>query len=76
MPGNNGIIFESLQLRNAVRVTAIDVMSGLEGSVVTPLRVSQRQRERLALKKLDYVMQRHCEAQSCSSEKRDLDMIL
>ena len=53
---DNAFIVESKQVKNVVRVTAIDPKSGIEATIITPLRVSQRHREQLAARKLRYVL--------------------
>lgn len=58
----NAFIVESRQVKNVVRVTAVDPQTGIEATVVTPLRVSQRQREKLAVRKLIYVLKRKFQA--------------
>ncbi len=55
----NTFIVESRQVKNVVRVTAIDPVSGVEATIITPLRVSQKQREQLAARKLKFVLEKH-----------------
>lgn len=54
----NAFLIESRQVKNVVKVTAIDPRTGLEASVITPLRVSQRDREKLAVRKLLFVLEK------------------
>lgn len=54
----NEVIFEYYQAGNAIKVTAIDVETGTETTVITPKNLSEQQRKIIALQKLQYVMDR------------------
>ena len=51
-----GVIFEFQFLSHAVKVSAVDVASGIEVSIVGPRSASQATLERTARAKLAYVM--------------------
>ncbi len=62
-PGKNGgsreVIFEFTPIGGSVKVTAIDVATGIEVAVVGPAAASsQRELERIALQKLLHRMER------------------
>jgi hypothetical protein len=50
------VIFEFVRLGNAVKVTAVDVESGVEAVIVGDPAASEPALKRLAKRKLDYVM--------------------
>ena len=50
------VIFEFVRIGNAVKVTAVDVESGVEAVVVGALAAGEPALKRLAKQKLDYVM--------------------
>ena len=54
----NDVIFEYFQAGNAIKVTAVDVATGVEATVVTPKKLSEPQRKLIALQKLHYVLGR------------------
>lgn len=51
-----GIIIETVSLGNSVKVTAIDQATGLEGTIVADPRTSEKQRNDLAVRKLQWVI--------------------
>lgn len=55
---NDGIIIETTSLGNTLRVTAVDVATGIEGTIVADPRTSEKQREALAVRKLQWVMKK------------------
>jgi hypothetical protein len=50
------VIFEFVRIGNAVKVTAVDVQSGIEAVVVGDRAAGAPALKRLAKQKLDYVM--------------------
>jgi hypothetical protein len=50
------VIFEFVRIGNAVKVTAVDVESGVEAVIVGDLAAGEPALKRLAKQKLDYVM--------------------
>lgn len=50
------VIFEFVRVGNAVKVTAVDVESGVEAVIVGDLAAGEPALKRLAKQKLDYVM--------------------
>jgi hypothetical protein len=56
MAAEREVIFEFLQIGTALKVTAVDVASGIEAVIVGDPRASQEALRRLAKQKLDYVM--------------------
>ena len=50
------VLFEYIQLGNAMRVTAIDAATGTEVTVQAPLTLSHADMQQLAYRKLVYVM--------------------
>lgn len=52
------VIFEYLQIGRTVKVTAVDIETGTETTVITPSTISEQQRKMIALQKLYYVMQK------------------
>ena len=58
MSAEREIIFEFLRIGAALKVTAVDVASGVEASMVGDPHAGQETLRRLAKQKLDYVMSR------------------
>jgi ABC-type transport system involved in Fe-S cluster assembly fused permease/ATPase subunit len=58
MSAEREVIFEFLRIGAALKVTAVDVASGTEVSMVGDPNAGQETLRRLALQKLDYVMGR------------------
>lgn len=58
MSAEREIIFEFLRIGAALKVTAIDVVSGTEASMVGDPHAGQETLRRLAKQKLEYVMSR------------------
>jgi hypothetical protein len=58
MSAEREVIFEFLRIGAALKVTAVDVASGTEASMVGDPNASQDTLRRLAKQKLDYVMSR------------------
>ena len=58
MSAEREVIFEFLRIGAALKVTAIDVASGIEASMVGDPHAGQETLRRLAKQKLDYVMSR------------------
>ena len=58
MSAEREIIFEFLRIGAALKVTAVDVASGVEASMVGDPNAGQETLRRLAKQKLDYVMGR------------------
>ena len=56
MSGEREIIFEFFQVGGSVKVTAVDVASGIEASIVGDPNAGEAALKRLARQKLDYVM--------------------
>jgi hypothetical protein len=50
------VIFEFIRIGNAVKVTAVDVESGIEAVIVGDPAAGEPALKRLAKQKLDYVM--------------------
>ena len=55
------VIFEFTPIGASVKVTALDVTSDLEVSVVAPSSASRNELERIALQKLRYMLNRQGE---------------
>lgn len=53
---NRGYLLEFLPARGAVKVSAIDPLTGTEVSIVGSPAASQRQLEQVAVRKLEYVL--------------------
>lgn len=51
-----GVIFELIPQGRYIKVSAVDVATGIEASIVGDPAVPQERLEDLALQKLDYVM--------------------
>ncbi|HKW55119.1 MAG TPA: hypothetical protein VJO12_15605 [Stellaceae bacterium] len=58
MAGEREVIFEFVQVGGAVKVTAVDVASGVEVSIVGKPSAGEAALKRLALQKLTYVLER------------------
>lgn len=58
MSAEREVIFEFLRIGAALKVTAIDVASGIEVAMVGDPNAAQETLRRLAKQKLDYVMSR------------------
>ena len=58
MSAEREVIFEFLRIGAALKVTAVDVTSGIEASMVGDPNAGQETLRRLAKQKLDYVMSR------------------
>lgn len=58
MSAEREVIFEFLRIGAALKVTAVDVASGIEASMVGDPNAGQETLRRLAKQKLDYVMSR------------------
>lgn len=50
------VFIEYIQIKKTVRVTAIDAATGTEVTFQAPVSTSRSELERLAMKKLNYVM--------------------
>jgi uncharacterized protein DUF6898 len=55
MAGEREVIFEFLRVGNAVKVTAVDVASGIETSIVGDPAAGEAALKQLARQKLEYV---------------------
>jgi hypothetical protein len=55
MAGEREVIFEFLRVGTAVKVTAVDVVTGIEASIVGDPAASEATLKQLARQKLDYV---------------------
>jgi len=55
MPGEGEIIFEFLRVGAAVKVTAVDVATGIEVSIVGDPAAGEAALKQLARQKLEYV---------------------
>ena len=51
-PGEREVYFEFIAIGNAVKVTAIDSLTGIEVSTMGPVSASQADLQQLALQKL------------------------
>ena len=58
MPERREVIFEFHRVGNAVKVSAVEVESGVEVSIVGNPAVGETVLKRLALRKLEYVLAR------------------
>lgn len=56
---NGSYIIESTRVGAQVKVTACDPETGLEATVMGPASASQRDMATLAVRKLQYLMQKH-----------------
>lgn len=61
MAAEREVIFEFLRLGASVKVTAVDVATGIEASIVGAPNAGEVALRRLAKQKLDYVLARHGE---------------
>lgn len=61
MAAEREVIFEFLRLGASVKVTAVDVATGIEASIVGAPNAGELALRRLAKQKLDYVLARHGE---------------
>jgi hypothetical protein len=59
MAGQSQVIFEFRHVGAAVKVSAIDVASGTEVSIVGDPSVGETAMKRVALRKLEYVLARN-----------------
>jgi hypothetical protein len=55
MAGEREVIFEFLRVGTAVKVTAVDVATGIEASIVGDPAAGETALKRLARQKLEYV---------------------
>jgi hypothetical protein len=55
MAGEREVIFEFLRVGNAVKVTAVDVATGIEASIVGDPAAGEAALKQLARQKLEYV---------------------
>jgi len=55
MAGEREVIFEFLRVGTAVKVTAVDVATGIEASIVGDPAAGEATLKRLARQKLEYV---------------------
>lgn len=58
MSKNNEYILEFYQVGNSVKVTAIDPETGKEATIISPLNMTQEQAGKLAVQKLEYILQK------------------
>lgn len=65
------IIFEFTPIGASVKVTAVDVSSGLEVSVVAPSSAARTELERIALQKLRYMLGRQTNESDDTKKPRD-----
>ena len=65
------VIFEFTPIGASVKVTALDVASDLEVSVVAPSSASRNELERIALQKLRYMLNRQGEADAEAKKPGD-----
>jgi hypothetical protein len=56
MAGEREVIFEFLHVGTAVKVTAVDVATGIEASIVGDPAAGEAMLKRLARQKLEYVL--------------------
>ncbi|MEX0839618.1 MAG: serine hydroxymethyltransferase [Parvibaculum sp.] len=67
------IIFEFTPIGASVKVTAVDVTSGLEVSVVAPSSAPRTELERIALQKLRYMLGRNADRKTGKDTPGDGD---
>ena len=60
----NGIIIETTAYGNSLKVTAIDAATGIEATIVADKRTTDKQREAVAIRKLQWVMKKKAAAKS------------
>lgn len=58
MQQKHDVIFEFIQWGNCIKVIAIDVISGIEVTIIGPKAASQKYLEQTALAKLQYVLKK------------------
>ena len=58
MAGEREVIFEFVQVGTAVKVTAVDVASGVEASIVGSPAAREAALKRLTLQKLTHMLER------------------
>jgi len=56
MAAEREVIFEFVRVGGSVKVTALDVASGVEVSIIAPASAGEASMKRLAKQKLDYVL--------------------
>ncbi|MCK5041945.1 MAG: hypothetical protein KAR62_06600 [Sphingomonadales bacterium] len=54
---------EYLQRGNSIKVTAIDPVTGIEASIVGSSKVTQAELNRVAVRKLKYVIEKHAKGE-------------
>ena len=59
MSAEREVIFEFLRIGTSVKVTAVDVATGTEVSIVGNPNAAQETLRRVARQKLDYMIRRH-----------------
>jgi len=64
------VYLEFLTVGESIKVTAIDSVTGREVSIVGPARAPQKELERVAIDKLQYVLGRTSSHQGKSDEER------
>ncbi|MBV1886803.1 MAG: hypothetical protein KUG61_06960 [Parvibaculaceae bacterium] len=64
-----GVIFEMISSGNATKVSAIDGASGFEVCIVGSSKESQAELQRVALAKLDFVMNKQNKTASRSTDR-------
>jgi len=58
MTAERDYLIEFIPIGNAVKVSAVDTVSGVEVSIVGPVNASESYLSRTAIKKLEYVLAR------------------
>ena len=58
-PSEASYIIESTRIGSGVKVSAIDPVTGTEVCISAPLNSSERERNEIAVKKLEYVLQKN-----------------
>jgi len=64
------IYLEYLTVGDSIKVTAVDSATGTEVSIVGPARAPQNELERVAIDKLEYVLERKSSDASGSDKER------
>ncbi len=59
MPNSNEIILEFISLGAYVKINAIDTKTGIEATCVAPSTLRKDEMEKLAIRKLEYVMKKN-----------------
>lgn len=59
MTAKHEYLLEFLPVGNAVKVSAVDAVTGTEVSIVGPANASEEQLSRVAIRKLEYVLARN-----------------